>query len=34
MHTFPQNEVDSFPRNKEYLKYNGPLGSNAVEEMH
>lgn len=34
MHTCPRNEADSFPKNKEYLKYNDPLGSNTVEEMH
>ena len=34
MHTCPPNEADFFPKNKEYLKYNDRLGSNAVEEIH
>lgn len=34
MHIFQQNKADSFPRNKEYLKQNGPLGSSAVEEIY
>ena len=34
MHTCPQNEAAFFLKNKEYLKYNDPRGSNAVEEIH